>query len=96
MGLANRLTEPGGALDGALALADELAAFPQVCLRAGPRRRATSSGVAPLDDALAVEFARGVQVIESQDARAGAARFAAGAGRHGSYDDGTDAAASSS
>jgi len=33
MGLANRLTDPGRALDEALALAHQLAAFPQVCLR---------------------------------------------------------------
>ncbi len=33
MGLANRLTEPGGALAGAVALAHELARLPQTCLR---------------------------------------------------------------
>jgi enoyl-CoA hydratase len=95
IGLANRLTEPGGALDGALALADELAAFPQFCLRQD-RAASYEQWGHPLDDALAIEFARGVQVIESQDARAGAARFAAGAGRHGAYDGDTDAADSSS
>ena len=85
MGLANRLTEPGGALDGALALADELAAFPQRCLRQD-RAASYEQWGHPIDHALAIEFARGVQVIESQEARAGATRFAAGAGRHGSYD----------
>src|SRR3989440_6256220 len=34
MGLANRVVEPGGALAAAVALAHELAAFPQSCLRA--------------------------------------------------------------
>src|SRR5262245_53567778 len=82
MGLANRLTERGGALDGALALAAELAAFPQFCLRQD-RAASYEQWGHTLDDALAVEFARGVQVIESQDARDGAARFAAGEGRHG-------------
>ena len=41
-GLANRLTEPGGALDGALALAEQLAAFPQRCLRSTGRRPSSS------------------------------------------------------
>ena len=82
MGLVNRLTDPGGALDGALVLADELAAFPQLCLRED-RVASYEQWGRTLDDALAVEFAHGVQVIESQDARAGAARFAAGEGRHG-------------
>jgi len=91
MGLANRLTEPGGALDGALALADQLAAFPQFCLRQD-RAASYEQWGRTLDDALAVEFARGVQVIESQDARAGAARFAAGEGRHGTYGDGAESA----
>ena len=93
MGLANRLTEPGGALDGALALADELAAFPQLCLRQD-RASSYAQWGHSLDDALAVEFALGVQVIESQEARAGAARFAAGEGRHGSYGDGAAESAS--
>jgi len=84
MGLANRLTDPGSALDGALALADELAAFPQFCLRQD-RAASYEQWGRTLDDALTVEFGRGVQVIESQDARAGAARFAAGEGRHGRY-----------
>jgi enoyl-CoA hydratase len=82
MGLANRLTEPGGALEGALALADDLAAFPQFCLRQDRLASYAQWGHA-IDDALAVEYALGAQVIASQEARAGAARFAAGEGRHG-------------
>ena len=91
MGLANRITEPGGALAGALALADELAAFPQFCLRQD-RISSYEQWGHPIDDALAIEFARGALVIESQEARAGAARFAAGEGRHGGYGAGTDTA----
>jgi enoyl-CoA hydratase len=93
MGLANRLTEPGGALAGALALAEELAGFPQLCLRQD-RAASYAQWGHPLDEALAIEFALGVQVIESQEARAGAARFAAGEGRHGGYGDGAPASAS--
>ena len=95
MGLANRITEPGGALDGALALADELVAFPQFCLRQDRAASYAQWGL-PLEDALSVEYSYGVQVIESQDAREGAARFAAGAGRHGRYDDGSGATEPSS
>jgi enoyl-CoA hydratase len=95
MGLANRVTEPGGALDGALALADELVAFPQFCLRQDRAASYAQWGL-PLEDALAVEYSYGVLVIESQDAREGAARFAAGAGRHGSYDEGSGATEPSS
>ena len=37
MGLANRLTRPGGALDGALDLARQIAAFPNRCMRSDRR-----------------------------------------------------------
>jgi enoyl-CoA hydratase len=87
MGLANRLTEPGGALDGALTLAGQLAAFPQFCLRQD-RASSYAQWGHSIDDALAIEFANGIRVIDTHEARAGAARFAAGEGRHGSYGDG--------
>ena len=44
MGLANRLTEPGTALDGAVALAHELARAPPALPAQRPAARATSSG----------------------------------------------------
>jgi enoyl-CoA hydratase len=84
MGLANRLTEPGGALEGALALAAELSRFPQNCLRSD-RRSAYAQWHLSLDDALAEETRLGLEVIRSGETRAGAARFAAGAGRHGDF-----------
>ena len=37
-----------------------------------------------LDEALAREYAHGIAVIRSGESQAGAARFAAGEGRHGS------------
>jgi enoyl-CoA hydratase len=82
MGLANRLTEPGGALDGARALAHQLAGLPQACLRSDRRSSYEQWDVA-LDDALARETELGLAVIRSGETAAGAARFAAGAGRHG-------------
>jgi enoyl-CoA hydratase len=85
MGLANRLTEPGGALDGARELARQLAAFPQRCLRSD-RLSSYRQWDAPFEDAMREELRLGVDVIESGETREGARRFAAGAGRHGSFD----------
>jgi enoyl-CoA hydratase len=82
MGLANRLTEPGGALDGAVALAHELAALPQLCLRSDRRSSYEQWGLS-LDDALRNEFERGAATIASGETLEGASRFASGAGRHG-------------
>ena len=86
MGLANRLVEPGEALAAAIALAKELAAFPQGCLRSD-RLSAYVQWSLPLHDALREETQRGRDVIRSGETREGAARFAAGAGRHGSFGD---------
>lgn len=82
MGLANRLVEPGQALAAAVMLAGELVRLPQVCLRSDRRSVYEQSG-RPMADALASEFALGLATIESGETQAGAARFAAGAGRHG-------------
>jgi enoyl-CoA hydratase len=84
VGLVNRLVEPGTALDAARALAEELAAFPQRCLRAD-RRSALTQWSLDLDGALAEETLGGLEVIRSGETAEGAARFAAGAGRHGRF-----------
>lgn len=86
MGLANRLTDPGGALAAARALAGQLAAFPQRCLRSD-RDSALAQWGSGEADALTVETRLGVDVIRSGETRAGAARFAGGAGRHGDFSD---------
>jgi enoyl-CoA hydratase len=82
-GLANRVVPAGQALAAGQRLAAELAAFPQVCLRSD---RASVLGQEGLDEAAALvsEFALGRQALTSE-AIPGAARFAAGAGRHGSF-----------
>ena len=85
MGLANRLVEPGTARDEAVALAHQLAAFPQGCLRAD-RRSVHEQWGRSLDDALLAETEGGLEVIRSGETREGASRFAAGAGRHGRFD----------
>jgi enoyl-CoA hydratase len=84
MGLANRLAEPGAALDDAVALARSLAAFPQLCLRAD-RLSSYRQWDLPLDEALRAEADGGIDVIRSGETQAGAARFAGGEGRHGAF-----------
>src|SRR5262245_22180508 len=86
MGLANRIVEPGRALSEALALARQLAAFPQRCLRSD-RLSSYRQWSLPLADALVEETRLGLALIESGETRAGAQRFSAGAGRHGTFDD---------
>jgi len=81
-GLVNRLTEPGGALAGALELAAELAQLPQNCLRSD-RQSAYEQWNQPLGDALVRETQLGIDVLRSGESLAGAHRFADGAGRHG-------------
>jgi enoyl-CoA hydratase len=82
MGLANRLTEPGDALDAAITLAHDLARLPQACLRED-RASAYEQWGMPLDDALRNEHEHGLSVLERTDFRDGVARFTAGEGRHG-------------
>lgn len=84
-GLANRLVPAGQALTEALTLAEQLARFPQVCMRSD---RLSSYEQWNLDvaEALKNEGRRGLPAI-TQETRAGAARFAAGKGRGGSFAD---------
>jgi enoyl-CoA hydratase len=82
MGLANRLTEPGQALETAVALARELTTLPQVCLREDRLSSYEQWGL-PLDAAIANELVHGLRVLNSGEAYEGASRFAGGAGRHG-------------
>lgn len=82
MGLANRLVEPGHALDTAIELATELAALPQRCLR-GDRQSSYEQWGMTLEEAMANETRHGLETITSGETLDGAARFAAGAGRHG-------------
>lgn len=85
MGLVNRLAPPGGARAAAEALAAEIARFPQTCLRND--RAALLAGLDLSEsEAMSVELAYGMQSLAA-DGTYGAARFAAGAGRHGSFDD---------
>jgi enoyl-CoA hydratase/carnithine racemase len=80
IGLADRVVPDGAARPAAEELALRLAELPAGALRAD--RLSVYEGLGrPVADALAREFARGVDVLGA--AREGAARFAAGEGRHG-------------
>ena len=85
MGVANRLVEPGKALEAATRLARELAAFPQRGLR-GDRLSAYQQWSLSLDEARRNELRLGLEVLASGESVAGASRFASGAGRHGAFD----------
>jgi enoyl-CoA hydratase len=78
----NRLVPPGEALAAAVTLAQELAAFPQRCLRAD-RASLLSGWSQPLEAAMRQEFEGGLDVVRSGETAQGAQRFADGAGRHG-------------
>lgn len=86
LGLANRVVAAGTARAEAIALAKEIARMPQVCMR-NDRRSAFEQWGAPSEAAaMAREFELGLESL-AVDGNAGAARFAAGAGRHGSFSD---------
>ena len=82
MGLVNRLTEPGEALTAAVALAHELSALPQLCMREDRASSYEQWGL-PLADALRNEHEHGMTSLASDDFRANVSRFTRGAGRHG-------------
>ena len=84
IGLANRLVTNTDALTAALVLADEIAGFPEMCMRAD-RRSAIAQWSLDIDDALIQEGAGGYDLATSV-AVSGEARFSSGAGRHGSFD----------
>jgi enoyl-CoA hydratase len=84
IGLANRIVATGQARSAAEALAHDIAAFPQACVRSD-RRSAFEQWDLPMADALRNEFRLGMATIQSGEALSGAARFAAGSGRGGKF-----------
>jgi enoyl-CoA hydratase len=80
MGLANRIVPKGQARQQAEALAADLAALPQQCMRSDRLSALNQWGMLEAE-ALDVEFASISRV--KGEALEGAGRFAAGAGRHG-------------
>ncbi|MFB4275385.1 MULTISPECIES: crotonase/enoyl-CoA hydratase family protein [unclassified Nonomuraea] len=84
MGLANRLVPTGTARQHAEELAREIARFPQACLRGDRLSVLEQDGLAE-EEAMRNELRHGL--VSLPDASEGAARFAAGAGRHGTFGD---------
>jgi enoyl-CoA hydratase len=84
-GLANRVVPTGTAREEAEALAARIARFPQTCMRQD-RLSVLEQGGLLEPDAMANELRHGMISLEA-DTLSGAARFAEGAGRHGSFDD---------
>ena len=80
IGLANRVVPNGQAREKAEELAAELAALPQLCLRAD-RLSAIGQWGMPEAEAMDVEF--GALSRVAAESLTGAQRFAGGAGRHG-------------
>jgi enoyl-CoA hydratase len=85
MGLCNRVVPKGHAREAAEQLAHEIARFPQLCLRTD-RMSAYKQWDLDLVEALKSEGREGLKPIRAE-ARTGAARFASGKGRGGSFQD---------
>lgn len=82
LGLCNRVVAPGQVLQAALALAQEVADFPQATLRADRASALAAHGLSERA-ALLQEWAGGRDCLAQ--ALEGASRFAGGQGRHGQF-----------
>ncbi len=82
IGLVTQVVAPGDTLAAATELARSIAQFPQTCLR-HDRLSLLEAHALDEPDALANEFEHGLAVLQSGETLEGAARFTAGAGRHG-------------
>ncbi|KAJ5769770.1 uncharacterized protein N7511_001821 [Penicillium nucicola] len=87
MGLASRVVRKGESLRVAIELAQQLIAFPELCLNTDRQSCYYSAfDATSFQDAMSQEFKSGSKVITAE-AIAGAAKFSKGAGRHGSFQD---------
>jgi enoyl-CoA hydratase len=82
IGLANRMVPTGQALSAAIELAEQIASFPQTCLR-NDRLSAIEQWGMTEEQAMANEFSRGTNTLATGESLAGAKAFTTGAGRHG-------------
>ncbi|RCW39689.1 enoyl-CoA hydratase [Halopolyspora algeriensis] len=85
MGLVNRVVPVGREREAAEQLAEDIAAFPQTCLRHDRLSLLEQHGMSETE-ALANEWEHGM-ISYASDARSGAQRFAGGAGRGGTFGD---------
>ena len=86
LGLANRVVPKGRARQVAEALAAQIAAFPQACLR-HDRLSALEQDGHPEKEALRIELSHGRASLASPEIADGVARFQSGVGRHGAFGD---------
>jgi enoyl-CoA hydratase len=84
MGLANRIVPKGKSLEEAIALAKEIARFPQVCLR-NDRLSLYEGFNLDFKDAMENEFRRGMHTLKAGEASYGAEKFKQGQGKHGTF-----------
>lgn len=84
MGLVNRVVSSGQLVDAARQLAEQIAGFPQQCLR-GDRMSALQQWGLFEADAIANEFQHGLTTLQSGETLTGASRFRDGQGRHGDF-----------
>ena len=82
MGIANRLVPPGRALPEAIALARDIAQWPQAALRSD-RLSSYEQWSLALADALAGEYQHGMRTVATGEMIGGLERYASGAWRRG-------------
>jgi enoyl-CoA hydratase len=82
IGLANRVVPAGESLAEAQALASQLAAFPQTCLREDRLSVLDQEGLSE-QEAMAAELRHGARSLA--EVQSGVERFRSGAGRHGAF-----------
>ena len=85
MGLANRVVPVGDARRAAEALARDIAAFPQECMK-NDRRSAYDSQGLEFPAAMQREFDLGAKSLKSEELLPALGAFRAGKGRHGSFE----------
>ena len=83
IGLCEKVVPKGQARQAAEAMAEEIARFPQACVRADRRSAYLQQGLS-VRAALEREWTNSIGVVELEDA-SGAARFDQGARRHGDF-----------
>ncbi len=89
MGLVNRVCEPGKSREAAEQLAQEISRFPANCMKSD-RLSAYEQWDLSTEEAIANEFKRGMEVIQSGETVAGATQFSQGKGRHGAFNKDAD------
>jgi len=86
MGLANRIVDVGKSRKEAEILAQQLAKFPQTCLREDRLSTYEQVGLI-LNDAMANEFEHGLKTLASGEFLKGSKEFVDGKGKHGKFFD---------